>query len=389
MLKHLSLVFLCTLGFAITAKSDVTRTLVTNSTASYIAPSALNLQPKTYAVFNIQFPGGTTTWSDFELKGSITNFDNEKWFDSRFGSGYLPPDYNTYKDKTQWNALTNAQRNSWLNNSVFPTYRPSWWVDSTTNVKEILKKDAYVQANTGPYIFFFSTMLTYDTHYKYGKNDGAIKVWFTVPSLKGDITVDGRHWIKYFVPTTASVPTISTVMYDSRSTQVMFEDYIDASGGIVRRKVPTFNEANQKLFSIGNLYSFASYTGATSMYKGPATNAVVIVVYYEPWPVEGSAEETALLNDTSILWSDKVYRYVMTKFCKPTNPKLQWCTIFSNRNGFEQKVAVGSKTTGSYGESSSFIFTRVYRPAKPSEWVSRDTAQNMDNILNTSSQNNF
>lgn len=380
MFKHITVLF-TSLILSISSLAQ-TVTLGTDKSYTRIVPRALNLQPKTYAVFNIQFPGGTTTWSDFELKGSITNFDNDKWF-----GGSLPATYNTYKDKTQWNALTNTQRNSWLNNNV--SRRPSWWVYSTTNVKEILKKDAWVQANTGPYIFFFSTMLTYDTHYIHGKNDGNLKVWFTTPKLKSSHVVDGRHWIKFIVPSTTTTITTGTNMYTDSSTTINFGSCISASGNISSSLPGRLSQTTQKLYSIGNLYTFASYVGSSSSYKGPATNAAVIVVYYEPWPVEGSAEERALLNNASILWSDKVYRYVMTKFCKPTNPKLQWCTIFSNHNGFEQKVAVGSKTSGSYGESASFILSRVYRSIAPSEWISTDTVQNMDNILNSSSQNNF
>lgn len=382
MFKYLT-VFFSSLILSISSPAQ-TITLGTDKAYTRIVPSGLNLQPQTYAVFNVQFPGGTTTWSDIELKGSLTNFDNNKWFGST-----LPSTYATYKDKTQWNALTDVQRNTWLNTNVGSAYRPEWWVESTTDVKEILKKDAWVQANSGPYIFFFSTMLTYDTHYIHGKNDGNLKVWFTAPRLKGSSTVDGRHWVKFIVPNTTTTITTSTNMYTDSNTTINFGGYITTTGVASLNLPATLSQATQKFYSIGNLYTFASYVGASAESKGPASNAVVIVVYYDKWPTEGSAAETTLLNDATILWSDKVYRYVMTKFCKPTNSKLQWCTIFSNSNGFEQKVAVGAATSGSYGESASFILSRVYRPTKPSEWVSTDTAQNMDNILNSSSQNNF
>ena len=173
------------IGFTIPTINAQTRTITTNTDMTKINPAGLNFQRQRYAVFEIQFPNGKS-WSDFELKGSISNFNNQ------YGSDKVS-NLSDFKNKVLWDKKSESQKNAWFETNI--TSKPDGWSSMS-----VFDKEVWLTENSGPYIFFFSTILTYDTHYIYGKNDGNLRVYFAASNYKGASDWDPRQYMEYHIP---------------------------------------------------------------------------------------------------------------------------------------------------------------------------------------------
>lgn len=347
------------IGFTIPTINAQTRTITTNTDMTKINPAGLNFQRQRYAVFEIQFPNGKS-WSDFELKGSISNFN------SKYGSDKLSSRAaEVFRNKAKWDTdyANESAKANWLNTNV--TGKPSNWSSMSTFEKEV-----WLTENTGPYIFFFSTILTYDTHYIYGKNDGNLRVYFAASNYKGASDWDPRQYMEFHIPkvgdrfynTTISANT-PEVTVNTNGTRYFrqFQKYIKDKG--LFTNIPsgnyleyytsgtspdTINTELQKYFSINNLYTFQSLNNSSS---GQLNSVIVIVCWGDP-------------NESGITNSEKVFRTVMDRQCTPTNKALKWCYILSSSNAFEMTFYVT--------DNGNITARRVYRAIRPVEWINYD-----------------
>ena len=346
------------IGFTIPTVNAQTRTITTNTDMTKINPSGLNFQRQRYAVFEIQFPNGKS-WSDFELKGSISNFNNQ------YGSDKVS-NLSDFKNKVLWDKKSESQKNAWFETNI--TSKPDGWSSMS-----VFDKEVWLTENSGPYIFFFSTILTYDTHYLYGKNDGNLRVYFAASNYKGASDWDPRQYMEYHIPkvgdrfynTTISTNTPEvTVNADGTRYFRQFQKYIEKKEGEVNfTNIPsgeylayytskispdTANTGLQKYFSINNLYTFQSLNNSSS---GQLNSIIVIVCWGDP-------------NESGITNSEKVFRTVMDRQCTPTNKALKWCYILSSSNAFEMTFYVT--------DNGNITARRVYRAIRPIEWINYD-----------------
>lgn len=344
------------IGFTIPTVNAQTRTITTNSDMTKVSPAGLNFQRQRYAVFEIQFPNGKS-WSDFELKGSISNFNNQ------YGNDKIS-NLEVFKNKVTWDKKSESEKNTWLNSHVAANSKPSDW-----NSMSLLEKEVWVTENSGPYIFFFSTILTYDTHYIYGKNDGNLRVYFSASNYKGASDWDPRQYMEFHIPKkgdrfynvviSSNTPEVTVNANKTRyfrrfqkwlSTSSTFTTitsgsylayYTDATESGTDTKL-------QKQFSINNLYTFQSANSSTS---GQINSAIIIVCWGDP-------------NESGISDSEKVFRTVMDRQCTPTNKALKWCYILSSSKAFEMTFVVT--------ENGNITARRIYRAIRPIEWINYD-----------------
>lgn len=347
------------IGFTIPTVNAQTRTITTNTDMTKINPSGLNFQRQRYAVFEIQFPNGKS-WSDFELKGSISNFNNQYGSDKLSSSAVQ-----IFRNKVKWDTeyANESAKANWLDTNV--TGKPSNWSSMSTFEKEV-----WLTENTGPYIFFFSTILTYDTHYIYGKNDGNLRVYFAATDYKGKSEWDPRQYMEFHIPKvgdrfynitiSANTPEVTVNANGTRYFR-QFQKYIKdkgtftniASGNYLAyytssTSPDTTNTELQKYFSINNLYTFQSLNNSSS---GQLNSVIVIVCWGDP-------------NESGITNSEKVFRTVMDRQCTPTNKALKWCYILSSSNAFEMIFIITDNT--------KITARRVYRAIRPIEWINYD-----------------
>lgn len=342
------------IGFTIPTINAQTRTITTNTDMSKINPSGLNFQRQRYAVFEIQFPNGKS-WSDFELKGSISNFNNH------YGSDKVS-NLSDFKNKVLWDKKSESQKNAWFETNI--TSKPDGWSSMS-----VFDKEVWLTENSGPYIFFFSTILTYDTHYLYGTNDGNLRVYFAASNYKGASDWDPRQYMEYHIPKlndrfynvviSANTPEVTVNPNKTRYFR-RFQKWL--SGTATFTNIPSGNylgyytttsesspeSAYQKRFSINNLYTFQSANNSNS---GQINSAIVIVCWGDP-------------NESGISASEKVFRTVMDRQCTPTNKALKWCYILSSSKAFEMSFYVT--------DNGNITARRVYRAIRPIEWINYD-----------------
>ena len=345
------------IGFTIPTINAQTRTITTNTDMTKINPAGLNFQRQRYAVFEIQFPNGKS-WSDFELKGSISNFN------SKYGSDKVSnlSNLSDFKNKVLWDKKSESQKNAWFETNI--TSKPDGWSSMS-----VFDKEVWLTESSGSYIFFFSTILTYDTHYLYGKNDGNLKVYFAASNYKGASDWDPRQYMEYHIPklndrfynvvisTNTPEVTVNTnkTRYFRRFQKWLSgtSTFTNISSGSYLGYYTTTSEsspesAHQKIFSINNLYTFQSANNSTS---GQINSVIVIVCWGDP-------------NESGISASEKVFRTVMDRQCTPTNKALKWCYILSSSKAFEMTFCVT--------DNGNITARRVYRAIRPVEWINYD-----------------
>lgn len=342
------------IGFTIPTVNAQTRTITTNTDMTKINPSGLNFQRQRYAVFEIQFPNGKS-WSDFELKGSISNFNNQ------YGTDKIR-NLEVFRNKVTWDNLSESEKNVWLNSNV--ASKPSDWSSMS-----VFDKEVWVTENSGPYIFFFSTILTYDTHYIYGKNDGNLRVYFSASDYKGASDWDPRQYMEFHIPKkgdrfynvviSSNTPEVTVNASGTRYFR-QFQKWLGSANTFTTIPSGSYlayytdatesdpNSELQKKFAINNLYTFQS---ANSSISGQINSVIVIVCWGDP-------------NESGISASEKVFRTVMDRQCTPTNKALKWCYILSSNNAFEMRFVVT--------ENGNITARRIYRAIRPIEWINYD-----------------
>lgn len=328
-----------------------TRGLTTTLDFQRINPIELNFQQQKYPVIEIQMPKGET-WTDFELKLSMTNFSHL--------SLVLPdtsgvPDFYTMSESefATWYAANSSRL-------VIPEEDQAEWNaipkrdNKEIDVPEMMQRHAFIAARSGPLMWFYSSMLPYDTRYILNRNDGKHNVYFTASTADGNTNPEVRHIYKLLIPEAGN--TYYCKFANGTNNIVM-------QYGIRYYYSPTTVPftITQKAFSIGALRVFRQYpsvsgstvTAIRNNARGTITGSVFSIVVVVAW---GDPMEEGLDYNTKLL------RLIMDWYCKPTNPRLAWTYIEANLN-------MANMVFEENDSDAMVIARRLYRTTRPREWV--------------------
>ena len=329
-----------------------TRGLTTTLDFQRINPIELNFQQQKYPVIEIQYPSNST-WTDFELKLSMTNFSHL--------SLVLPdtsgvPDFYTMSESefATWYAANSSRL-------VIPEEDQAEWNEipkrdgKTIDVPEMLQRHAFIAARSGPLMWFYSSMLPYDSRYLINRNDGQHNVYFTASNVDGSKNPDVRTIHKLLVPVAGQTYTCNMGFSSYGTPTTRTVDYYTSS-------TTTPFTVTQKLFSISALRLWKQYpsmSGNKVLYlfnitgglvSGTTYSAIIVVAWSDPM-------------EPGIDYSTQLQRLIMDWYCKPTNKRLAWTYIESNMN------TVNFDFIENDAQTSTIVARRLYRTTRPREWV--------------------